>query len=99
MNSSSSPEIISGLELLRARRRRMWMALIYYLPVVLLVFLVFHSDTVAMIVALLWLALYTVAGIVVCLSVCPRCGDLFHFTGLFFNPWTSRCLHCGLSIK
>lgn len=33
------------------------------------------------------------------LSRCPRCRHRFGFGVLFGNPWASKCVHCGFSIR
>ena len=29
---------------------------------------------------------------------CPRCQAFYHFSW-WSNPWTQRCLHCGLKLR
>jgi hypothetical protein len=29
---------------------------------------------------------------------CPRCLDYFHGSGLRYNPFARKCLHCGLAL-
>jgi hypothetical protein len=50
-----------------------------------------------------WVISFCVVSVLILRSQCPRCGDHFHNRGrwplLWGNPWTSRCLHCDLSLR
>jgi hypothetical protein len=42
------------------------------------------------------LALVTLVGMPATLFRCPRCNRRFFYTLLWRNPFTDRCLYCGL---
>jgi hypothetical protein len=43
-----------------------------------------------------WMLAMVVAGWRIVLFPCPRCGKWFSSTLLYRNPFTTKCLHCGL---
>ena len=43
-------------------------------------------------------ALVLVYSLRLALTECPRCQGLYHWSW-WSNPWTSRCLNCGLSLR
>ncbi len=45
-------------------------------------------------IAIAWLGLFVFAGMRVGWCKCPRCGNRFHSTRFWHNPWTQKCLHC-----
>ena len=45
-----------------------------------------------------WISALVLAGAWVTAFSCPRCRDLFTWMWLGSNPFTSRCLHCGLRV-
>jgi hypothetical protein len=96
--STADPiDILNGLSRIRGRRRITWMVFLTYLPAMLLIAAVFGVRAFPW-AAILWMALYGAAGIVVWLSRCPRCHRMYHYRGGFSNPWTQECMHCKLSL-
>lgn len=48
------------------------------------------------IVMVMWLPGCVLLGFKVFEFACPRCGESFYTKGLSGNPYTSKCMHCGL---
>ncbi len=90
---------MKGLEEIRRRRRLVFVVFLLYIPVVIITFFVFRSDQFTVWVALAWMALCAVTIIRASLSRCPRCGKHYHYKRPTSNPWTRKCLHCGLRLK
>lgn len=99
LTHNHSGAIAKGLEEIRRRRRSVWIVFFLYFPVVGVAFAISQSEHVAMGVAFAWAALYLFAGIRVDVSKCPRCGRRFHRKRYFANPWSGKCLHCGLRLR
>jgi hypothetical protein len=88
---------------IRARRRLVWVLFLGYLPAVTvltpLLKSVAHPRDPGFVAAIGWMVLFAMAGFRVTRARCPRCAKRFHAAALWQNPWTSRCLHCGLHVK
>ena len=88
---------------IRRRRRLGWLLWLGYLPgVVLLTFAlrsVIDLDVVAIVVALAWMGAAAVNHARLMRLPCPRCAGRFHVGSRWHNPWTRRCLHCGLHVR
>lgn len=95
----STAEEARGLERIRVRRQRAWLATLalFIVPILAALLIgreVFQLAAVASLVA--WAGLsWFAAG-----SRCPRCGKLFCFNdeSLVVNPWRRSCGHCGLML-
>lgn len=95
--------IEAALEEIRRRRLLVWLVWVGYLPTVLLIVfgleaLGANPDDSAPFVALPYMALFAAVAIRSGYSRCPRCHEHFHRRSLYGNPWTRKCLHCGLSL-
>lgn len=88
---------MEGLHAIRVRRRCVWIVLALFFPVCLLALRLF-GEKAGTYVALSWMLVFAVASLRVHFSRCPRCGDLFHSTGSWHNPWVRKCMHCGLRL-
>jgi hypothetical protein len=97
MRQKSLDVIGEGLEEIRRRRRFVWIVFFLFIPVVLLAHVLF-GDLVARYVGLSWMGLFAFVGMRVGWSRCPSCGERFHSTGYWHNPWTQKCLHCRLHL-
>ena len=86
----------------RIWRAALWTMFFTYLPVMVLVSSVARqftsSERPAMFAALAWMAIWAVCIIRVGWARCPRCCDRVHIRGLWSNPFSRRCLNCGLRI-
>lgn len=102
MADALTQEIEEGLRRIQARRRRVFYVFLGYLPFMfaagLIVQLFSQSETPLFYVALLYFSLFAACGLIVGFSECPRCHGLFHMNW-WSNPYTQKCVHCGLSVK
>ena len=81
---------------LRIRRAVSWGLLLLYLPGLVLWRLLPPGGGIepgfawfsAVVVGLIWHGLFR----------CPRCGRLFNWSGVFRNPFTSKCLNCRIRL-
>ena len=84
-----------GLQLIRVRQRRMAYLLLGLVPFVLV------AEYLAQIVFILAAVAYGVLLLAYSLRLafteCPRCEGFYHWNW-WSNPWTRRCLHCGLRL-
>ena len=98
------------LAVLRSRQRSIWVAWAAVIPAELIIGIPlskFLSSSVPFTaVGLIALGAFAASGIAVGRFRCPRCGKLFTarvkketvFDDMWYrNPFTSKCLHCGLS--
>ena len=96
------PEISEGLKLIRLRQRRMGYVLLGLIPLVLLAGYLGNrssdSQTFLILAAVAYGALLLVYSLRLAFTDCPRCHNFYHWSW-WSNPWTQRCLHCGLSLK
>lgn len=108
--SNDAANIERGLRTIRLRRRIVWLVWLSYLPVMILFWRTFvPTEREGMAAAIVWMVGYAIAGMLVSLSRCPRCGERFHRgrwsrapnNPLFahWNPWTRRCMRCGLPLR
>jgi hypothetical protein len=91
------------LRKIKKRKRVMWFLFVSF-PFVTLAFAkVSGSEKYTTIFAIVWGLLFICAGSVVHLSKCPKCGEQFHSKSKFplggHNPFTRKCLNCGLDIR
>jgi hypothetical protein len=98
------PVIEIGLARIRQHRRHVWIVFAGYLPVVGSIGLALRALGVdskwpGMIAAFAYMALWLGIAGRVTFADCPRCGELFHGTLFFINPWARKCWHCGLSLR
>jgi len=106
-SSSTAQEIEAGLNLIRARRKRMWLIFFGYIP-----FMVVAVNMIALVtgsphvpesaVVILFVAYGIVwlgSGSAVSFSNCPRCHSSFFVGSMSINPFASKCGNCGLSLK
>jgi hypothetical protein len=85
----------------RRDRRDFWIVFVGYVPSMSLAAVVsewlFHSYTLAFILAAAYMLLVIVAGIRVSGFYCPRCSETFAGTSLYNLGFLARkCQHCGL---
>lgn len=98
----SDADIAAGLRLIRLRQRRMGLIFVGFFPVALAVGFVtrFLSDSEAPVIVamLLYGGLLTVYSLRLALTDCPRCDGFYHLNW-WANPFTRRCLNCGLRLE
>jgi hypothetical protein len=56
-------------------------------------------STAAFIASCLCLAFAVVFGTLVFIRSCPRCGETLFLKWYWHNVFSSKCLHCGLSLR
>jgi hypothetical protein len=97
-----APEIEDGLQVIRVRQRRMAYILLGLVPLVLVAGYLggrsAESEMPFILAALVYGALLLGYSWRLAFTECPRCHDFYHWSW-WANPWTQRCLHCGLSLK
>jgi hypothetical protein len=93
----TSKALAPGLSRLRRKRWFLWSVLLTYVPAIWLALELTGSDSGALVVFVLWIAMAAVAGALAAFSRCPRCGEYFHVKGLM-PVWVRKCLHCGLRL-
>lgn len=89
--------IRAGLHDIRLRRRWFWLFFWAYLPAMAIIAML--GDWVFPWAAFAWMGFFLGASMYVWVSRCPRCGERFHYRRGFSNPWTRKCLHCGLHLR
>lgn len=81
---------------LRLSRGAMIALFALYLPVVGGIAMTFQVS--ALYLWLSWVVLMLVAAFSIWTFPCPRCDELFTHTWIFNNPFTMKCMHCGLRV-
>jgi hypothetical protein len=76
--------------------RRVGIAMFLALPVIVVGSLPFDCRSCLFAAWAATMGLAMVANVAHALVGCPRCGKRFTNTWYWSNPWTARCLHCGL---
>ena len=103
----SDPDYTTAWRDLRKRRLILWGLFFGYIPDVFLLYLVVgmpllaligekEGGTIFIVIALLWMVSFMIAGIRYSYFRCPRCHATFFWTWWHRNPFSGRCLHCGL---
>ena len=102
MSAVPAPEIERGLRLIRLRRRRMIYVFLGFFPFVLVAGYIIQLfaawETPVAYVAIAYGALFVAYGLRLTFTECPRCHGLYHWHW-WSNPWTRKCLNCGLPLK
>src|SRR5215203_5743947 len=89
--------MLEGLHRIRIRRRCVWIVFLLFIPVCLLAVRLF-GEKAGPYAALFWMAVFAAIVLRVDLSKCPRCGNRFHATEFWHNPWARKCMHCRLRL-
>jgi hypothetical protein len=79
----------------RRLRRVFWALVLGWLPGLAVLFRFFPELGAGP--AFVWMGAIVVVHTWRAFVRCPRCGQPFSFSG-YSNPFTSKCLHCGLRI-
>lgn len=86
----------------RVWRTAMWALFFSYLPGVTLIGGLVRqftsSDRAVVVVAFVWMVAYALCGIRVGSARCPRCRNRLHMGRSGVNPFSRRCLHCGIQV-
>lgn len=96
---ATTPEEKEGVRRIRRRRILSFILFLSYVPSVGVIHTWTGSDTIAITVGLM--IFVTIGGLwlLLALAKCPRCKKLFFSKWYWSNGFSSKCLHCGLSIK
>lgn len=86
------------LAAIKRKRLFLWSVFASYIPAIILAQVITTGNWLSYVVAILWLLLAGLGGILVSFSRCPACGQLFHMRGVV-TYWGKKCQHCGLSLK
>jgi hypothetical protein len=93
----AASSIDQALRCIRTRRYVALGLLVAFLPFVAAFSSFVHSGAAMNVAVAIYLGLFVGALAVFGFSSCPRCHNLFFVAGLS-NPFSSRCMHCGLPI-
>ena len=89
-----------GLYRIRQRRRLFWLLFFALIPAFVLCNFITRSDIVIRWFMGIYAAALIIFGLLASFSHCPHCGHHFHINKWgVSNPWTKRCLNCGLSFS
>ena len=97
----------AGLAEIRRRRRLSYWTSVAFIPVglgsaVILRAIIPFDFLFYLLVVLIngaWMGMMVVTALRVGDARCPRCADRFHRGRWWSNPWTHRCMSCGLSLR
>lgn len=94
----AASSIGQSLRRIRIRRYVALGLLVAFLPFVAVFSSVVRFGTAMNVAVAIYFCLFVAALVVLGFSSCPRCHNLFFVAGLS-NPFSSRCMHCGLPIS
>lgn len=93
-------------ELRRISLRRLWPCVFVVLTATMMVLTEIAVDRQVVpkrdwvtLTMLLGMGLTCISGLRWTLSVCPGCGNLFFVKSYWSNPFSRKCLHCGLPLR
>jgi len=98
MAIGSNQNIDAGLRRIRARRRRVLVLLLGFLPVMWLTSFVFKSGNVSGVVTACYATLLLYSAVLSAFSNYPKCGNTFCMSS-WSNPFAQRCMNCGLPLS
>ncbi len=86
---------------MRLRKLRLRFVLLgaFYIPFAGFIMSIIPSEIVSGIIVFTYFFILLVAGFRYAFVKCPRCNNLYGATKSWANGFTSKCLHCGLSIR
>jgi hypothetical protein len=84
---------------IRIRRRFAFILFLFFVPAVSVIDTLFDSDVISIPFGLTYFAVTGLLFISLAFSKCPRCKKFFFSTWFWSNPFTNKCLHCGLRLK
>lgn len=83
---------------IRKKRIITFLLFISYVPSILLIDFIFNSKFLFGLTITVYLLLILWLSFKWLNAICPRCGKRF-FSRFIANPFTSKCMHCDLSIS
>ena len=97
MTSTRVDEYSTARGELRRRWRFFWFVFLAYLPLCAFVMVLNLFDLLYF--ALFWMALFAVAAARLGSFRCPSCRELAFLRLNWSNPFSRKCLHCGLRLR
>lgn len=91
-------ELSAGLKKIRQRRWMLWLAIMIYVPAMMISLQTAGGWNTVVKVFIVWLILLCVVVGMAVVIRCPDCGNCFHTHGPTFFP-VRRCVHCGLHVQ
>ena len=92
-------EVEKGLQIIRVRQKRMGHVLMGLIPFALVASVLPSGLEIPFVIAaVVYGALLLAYSFRLAFTDCPRCHRYYHWK-LWSDPWTQKCLHCGLPLK
>lgn len=92
-------EELKGIIRLRKLRLRLVILGVFYVPFGGFIMSIIPSEIVSGIIVFTYFFIMLVVGFRYAFAKCPRCNNVYGATKSWANGFTSKCLHCGLSIR
>ena len=99
MGYTQRRETETGFRRIRCLRASQLALFVGLVPFFALVQWLKAPDWLFSILALIWFSTWTVLLLVHAFVRCPNCHKLFNIRGLYGNPFTSKCLNCGTTLR
>jgi hypothetical protein len=93
-----STEVIQALRKIRRNRRLLWFGFLGGFLFMLGMVKIGQGEYLGPLAILYFISLF-IFQFFVYQAKCPSCGKGFYRFWIFYNPYTSKCLNCGLSFK
>lgn len=94
----AASSVNQSLRRIRIRRYVAFGLLVGFLPFFMAASYLLHWDTAMSAVVFIYFGIFAIAIVAFGFSQCPRCHNFFFFSW-WSNPFSSRCMHCGLPIS
>src|SRR4051812_36909683 len=90
----------AALQRIRRLRILLWADLLAFFPLSFISNILHPPGWLFAPVSVAWIIFFIIFGIAHGTSRCPVCHHFFNVkVGLYGNPFTRKCLHCGLPLK
>jgi hypothetical protein len=93
-----STEVIQALRKIRRNRRLLWVGFLGGFLFMVAMVKVSQGEYLGLVLLFYFIGLF-ISQFFVYQAKCPSCGKGFYRLWIFYNPYTSKCLNCGLSLK
>ncbi len=90
---------LKGAIRIRKLKITMFTLFLFYLPYSALISLIPCSEKVHLTFIIIYFFTIIFISFWYSFSTCPRCKNIFTWKRFYANGFTSKCLHCGLSIR
>ncbi|MGB4247326.1 MAG: hypothetical protein WBJ75_06355 [Pseudohongiellaceae bacterium] len=98
-DSSKQEERQVRLDDIRRARNRLFVCFWTFPVYVVAVTRVLDSGNSTTTIMFAYMLLYAYFGINASIKRCPECHEQFFVKKLFLNPFSGKCVHCGLALK